>query len=188
MRGCNAISSGRPRSRGRNAEGGCRQNQLRLHHGRTAWCCAHRKVRRRRYVRHQKYANNPKTDFLNWATINAGDVRYAGDAWGYTTAWRPNGIRAGGHCVPGFSTSRRRLPGGISPLAYGLDPTFSQFQLVGEIEERHDLWGEPGKVKITGFLSRGRAGEFANAIALAESDWPVSRHQCGAAATPAGPV
>ena len=31
-----------------------------------------------------KYANNPKTDFLNWALINAGSFDYAGDAWGYT--------------------------------------------------------------------------------------------------------
>lgn len=27
-----------------------------------------------------KYANNPKTDFLNWALINAGTFDYAGDA------------------------------------------------------------------------------------------------------------
>ena len=29
-----------------------------------------------------KYANNPKTDFLNWSLINAGTFDYAGDAWG----------------------------------------------------------------------------------------------------------
>ena len=31
-----------------------------------------------------KYANNPKTDFLNWSLINAGTFDYAGDGWGYT--------------------------------------------------------------------------------------------------------
>ena len=31
-----------------------------------------------------EYANNPKTDFLNWALINAGTFDYAGDAWGYS--------------------------------------------------------------------------------------------------------
>ena len=41
--------------------------------------------------------------------------------------------------------------------------------MVGEIEERHELWGQPGKLKITGFLSRGRAGQFADAIALAQA-------------------
>ena len=59
--------------------------------------------------------------------------------------------------------------GGISPSSYGLDPTFQQFQLVGEVEERHELWGEPGKLKITGFLSRGRAGNFNDAVALARA-------------------
>ncbi len=31
-----------------------------------------------------KYANNPKTDFLNWSLINAGTFDYAGDGWGFT--------------------------------------------------------------------------------------------------------
>jgi high affinity Mn2+ porin len=31
-----------------------------------------------------KYANNPKSDFLNWSLINAGTFDYAGDAWGYS--------------------------------------------------------------------------------------------------------
>jgi high affinity Mn2+ porin len=39
--------------------------------------------------------------------------------------------------------------------------------MVGEIEERHELWGQPGKLKITGFLSRGDAGNFQDAINLA---------------------
>src|SRR5215831_3101564 len=59
--------------------------------------------------------------------------------------------------------------GGISPLGYALDPTFQQFQMVGEIEERHDLWGLPGKIRLTGFLSRGRAGDFSDAVALAQA-------------------
>jgi high affinity Mn2+ porin len=59
--------------------------------------------------------------------------------------------------------------GGVSPLAYALDPTFQQFQMVGEIEERHELWGQPGKIKITGFLSRGCAGNFNDAVALAQA-------------------
>ncbi|HXW42681.1 MAG TPA: carbohydrate porin, partial [Xanthobacteraceae bacterium] len=45
--------------------------------------------------------------------------------------------------------------------------TFSQLALVGEIEERHELWGQPGKLKITGFVNRGLAGSFQAAINLA---------------------
>jgi high affinity Mn2+ porin len=114
-----------------------------------------------------KYANNPKTDFLNWSVINAGTFDYAGDAWGFsygaTAEWYQDRwtLRAGV-----FDLSATPA-GGISPSSYGLDSTFQQFQLVGEIEERHKLWDQPGKIKVTGFLSLGRAGEFEDAIALA---------------------
>ena len=115
-----------------------------------------------------KYANNPKTDFLNWTLINAGTFDYADDGWGY-------GYGVAGEWYGDRWTPRARifdlsatLAGGVSPLACGLDPTFEQFQLVGEIEERRELWGQPGKLKVTGFFSRRRAGEFADAIALAE--------------------
>ena len=30
-----------------------------------------------------------------------------------------------------------------SALGYGLDPTFGQIEPVGEIEQRHQLWGQP---------------------------------------------
>ncbi len=37
----------------------------------------------------------------------------------------------------------------------------------GEIEERHEFLGQPGKLKVTGFLSRGRAGNFQDAVNIA---------------------
>jgi high affinity Mn2+ porin len=40
--------------------------------------------------------------------------------------------------------------------------------LLAEIEKRYDLWGQPGKIKFTGFVNRGRAGKFEDAIALAQ--------------------
>ena len=49
-----------------------------------------------------------------------------------------------------------------------LDPSFAQFQWLGEIERRYEVWGHPGKIAVTGFLSRGRMGTFADAIALAQ--------------------
>jgi high affinity Mn2+ porin len=115
-----------------------------------------------------KYANNPKTDFLNWALINAGTFDYAGDAWGYTYGAAAEWYQGHWTLRAGVFDLSATPAGGVSPAAYGLDPTFDQFQLVGEIEARYDLWGQPGKIKATGFLSRGRAGDFADAIALAD--------------------
>jgi high affinity Mn2+ porin len=94
-----------------------------------------------------RYANNPKSDFLNWSVVNAGTFDYAGDAWGYTygaaAEWYQGRftLRAGV-----FDMSVTPAEAANSAAAYGLDPTFSQLQFVGEIEERHELWGQPGKL------------------------------------------
>ena len=56
----------------------------------------------------------------------------------------------------------------IVPNSTRLDPNFSQFQTVVEIEERHELGGQPGKLKVNGFLSRGRMGRFEDAVLLAQ--------------------
>jgi high affinity Mn2+ porin len=109
-----------------------------------------------------KYAHDPRVDFLNWAIIDSGTFDYAADAWAYTygtsVEWYqgPWTLRAGV-----FDMS-------IAPNTTVLDPRFSQFQLIGEIERRYDLWGQPGKVAVTGFLTRGRLGRYADAIALAQ--------------------
>ncbi len=117
-----------------------------------------------------KYANNPKTDFLNWTMINAGTFDYAGDAWGYSYGgaaelyWDRFAFRAGV-----FDLSQTPAGGAGNAPAYGLDPTFSEQQYVGEVEERHQLWGQPGKIKVTGFLSWGQAGSFQDAINLSQA-------------------
>jgi len=120
-----------------------------------------------------KYANNPKDDFLNWSILNAGTFDYASDAWGYTygaaAEWYQGIFALRGGI---FDMSASPAEAGDSAQAYGLDSTFHQFQLVGEIEERHQLWGQPGKLKITGFVIRGNAGSFQDAINLAAQPGP----------------
>jgi high affinity Mn2+ porin len=109
-----------------------------------------------------KYAHDPRNDFLNWALVDVGTFDYAADAWGYTYGaavewYQGNWTLRGGL----FDLS-------IVPNSADLDPTFGQFQWVGEIERRYDLWSHPGKIAVTGFLSRGRMGSFEDAIELAE--------------------
>ena len=106
-----------------------------------------------------KYARDPRNDFLNWAIIDTGIFDYAAEPWGYTL-----GAAAGGDWT---------LRGGLFDLSIlpnnlELDPGFQQFQWVGEIERRYELWGHPGKIAVTGFLSRGRMGTYQDAIALAQ--------------------
>jgi high affinity Mn2+ porin len=118
-----------------------------------------------------KYANNSKSDFLNWSTVNAGSFDYAGDAWAFSYGAAAEWYQ-GNWTLRGGVFDMSQTPaggGGDSALGYGLDPTFSQFQLLGEIEERYELWGQPGKLKVTGFLTRGRMGNFEDAVALSQA-------------------
>jgi high affinity Mn2+ porin len=115
-----------------------------------------------------KYANSPKTDFLNWSLSNAGTFDYAADAWGYNYGAAAEWYTGRWTFRAGVFDLSETPTGGVSPLGPALDPTFQQFSLLGEIERRYDLWGQPGKIKITGFLNRGSAGNFNDAVALAQ--------------------
>jgi high affinity Mn2+ porin len=108
-----------------------------------------------------KYANDPRGDFLNWTLVNTGSFDYAADAWAftygsavewYTGAWT---FRAG------------VFDGPVVPNSTDLDPTLGQFQMLGEIERRYELWGQPGKLLVTGYLTRARMGNFTEAVQLA---------------------
>jgi high affinity Mn2+ porin len=108
-----------------------------------------------------KYAHDPRGDFMNWAIIDTGTFDYAADAWGYSYG-------AAAEWYQGDWTMRGGLFDlSIVPNSSELDPTLAQFQWIGEIERRYELWGQPGKLAVTGFLTRGRMGSFADAIALA---------------------
>jgi high affinity Mn2+ porin len=110
-----------------------------------------------------KYAHDPRNDFMNWALVDTGTFDYAADSWGYTYG-------AAIEWYQGNWTLRSGLFDlSVIPNSPDLDPTFDQFQWVGEIERRYELWGEPGKLAVTGFLTRGRMGSFEDAIALAEA-------------------
>jgi high affinity Mn2+ porin len=116
-----------------------------------------------------RYANNAKIDFLNWSLVNAGTFDYAADGWGYTYGAAAEWYTGRWTLRAGAFDLSVTPEGGMSPLGYALDPTFKQFELVGELEERHELWGQPGKIKITGYLQRGNMGEFSAAVALAQA-------------------
>jgi high affinity Mn2+ porin len=110
-----------------------------------------------------KYAQNPRKDFMNWALIDAGTFDYAADAWGYSYG-------ASAEWYEGQWTFRGGIFDlSIQPNSEDLDPHFSQFQWLGEIERRYDLWGHAGKIAVTGFLTRARLGTYEDAIAVAQA-------------------
>jgi high affinity Mn2+ porin len=108
-----------------------------------------------------KYAHDPRGDFMNWSIVDTGTFDYAADAWGYT-------VGGAAEWYQGPWTLRGGLFDlSIAPNTTTLDPTFGQFQSIGEIERRYSIWDQPGKLAVTGFLTRGRMGSFEDAILLA---------------------
>jgi len=109
-----------------------------------------------------KYAHDPRSDFMNWALIDTGSFDYAGDAWGYNYG-------AAVEWYQGDWTIRGGLFDiSIVPGSTDLDPTFRQHQWLAEVERRYEIWGQPGKVAVTGFLTKGSFGRYDDAVQLAQ--------------------
>ena len=111
-----------------------------------------------------KYAHDPRGDFLNWTVIDAGSFDYAADAWGYTYGMAGEWYQGPWVARVGlFDMSK--VPNGERP-----DDNFTQFQIVTEGERDYAVFGQPGKLKLTGFISRARMGDYADAIRYAEAN------------------
>jgi len=108
-----------------------------------------------------RYAHDPRGDFLNWAMVDTGTFDYAADAWGYSYGAAIEWYR-GAWTVRAGAFNLSTIPNGEV-----LEHDFSQFQIDGEIEHRHSLNGRPGAVRMTGFINRGRFGRYADALAYA---------------------
>jgi high affinity Mn2+ porin len=108
-----------------------------------------------------RYAHDPRGDFLNWSAVDSGSFDYAADAWGFTV----------GVAVERYQGSWTLRAGVFDlsdiPNSAHLEPGFHEFQIVAEIEKRYELFGQPGRVLVTGFDSRGRMGLLDEAVRLA---------------------
>jgi high affinity Mn2+ porin len=106
------------------------------------------------------YAHDPRADLLNWSIIDSGAFDYAADSWGFTygaaAEWSQDSWTARGGV---FQLSK--VPNG---KVTGVD--FNEFMLVGELEQRYEWAGAMGKVKLLGFLNRGRMASYRDAIAF----------------------
>lgn len=107
------------------------------------------------------YAHDPKADFLNWGLLDMGAFDYAAESWGFTYGGAVEWTQSWWTLRQGvFSMSRK-------PNDKYLDPDFRQFQAVSEAEERHEIFGQPGKVKALFFVTSANQGSYADAVALA---------------------
>jgi len=106
------------------------------------------------------YAHESREDFMNWSIIDAGAFDYAGDRLDFT--W---GV------VGELNQKSWALRGG-----YFLVPTvqegnefdthfFRRGQYIVEGEARYALFGEPGKIRVAGWLTSAFSGSFAATLA-----------------------
>jgi high affinity Mn2+ porin len=86
-----------------------------------------------------RYAHDPRNDFLNWALVDAGTFDYAADAWGYT-------VGAAAEWYQGAWTLREGVFDLSNvPNSTHLDPGFHEFQMDVELERRYQLHGLGGR-------------------------------------------
>ena len=122
-----------------------------------------------------KYAHDPRNDFLNWAMVDTGSFDYAANAWGFTY----------GAAIEWYQGDWT-LRGGVfdlstTPNSTHLDNRAGQYEVDGEIERRYKLFGQDGAVRLTGFVNDGRMGRYTDAVALAlatgqSADTALVRH------------
>jgi high affinity Mn2+ porin len=108
-----------------------------------------------------RYAHDPRADFLNWSVIDAGALDYAADPWGYTYG-----------AALEWTHGSQTLRGGVfqlSPEPNGKIAAvhFGQYQLVGELEQRYQWRGRAGAIRLLGFGNKARMGRYGDAVALA---------------------
>jgi high affinity Mn2+ porin len=109
-----------------------------------------------------RYAHDPRNDFLNWALVDAGTFDYVADAWGYTYGGAIEWYTGPWTFTVGIFDAP------IVPNSAEVDPHFNQFQSLFEIAHRHEFMGQPGEVTITGWFTRARLGNYNDATALAQ--------------------
>ncbi|HEY1606867.1 MAG TPA: carbohydrate porin [Allosphingosinicella sp.] len=108
-----------------------------------------------------KFAHDPRADFLNWAIVDAGTFDYAADAWGYSLGGAAE-LSAGDWTARAGLFNLSKIPNGET-----LETGFQQFQTDFEIEHRHRIGGQEGAVRVTFFRNNGRFASYADALALA---------------------
>jgi high affinity Mn2+ porin len=109
-----------------------------------------------------RYAHDPRTTFLNWSVWEAAAWDYPADQKGYTDGLavelnQPGwALRGGWFLEPKIANDRN------------LDPRFwKHFGAVAELELRHEIEEQPGKLRLLAFANRAHMGNLREATDIA---------------------
>ena len=106
-----------------------------------------------------RYAHDPRGDFLNWSIVDTGSFDYAADAWGYTAGAAIEWYRGPWTLRGGF------FDVSDVPNSPHLEPGFDEYQWIAELERRFSIGGHPGKIAATAYSTHARMALLADAIA-----------------------
>jgi high affinity Mn2+ porin len=106
------------------------------------------------------YANDPRTQFLNWSLMANGAWDYPADALGFIPGaavelYQPQWTaRYGVFMVPGVANG------------LALDwRVLLAWSMAAEVERRYALWDRPGKIRLLGYLTRAHMGSYELTLA-----------------------
>ncbi|MHB8519402.1 MAG: carbohydrate porin [Limisphaerales bacterium] len=106
------------------------------------------------------YANDPRTQFMNWSLMANGAWDYSADSIGYITGFAAElnqprwAVRYGFFQVP-------RVSNGLAS-----DPAYLKaWQMVTEIERRYTWHDHPGAVRVLAYLTQAHMGSYSATLA-----------------------
>ena len=119
------------------------------------------------------YANDPRTQFMNWALVNNEAWDYPADSLGYTTGLaaelnQPNWtLRYGFFLVPRYQNS---LTAEDQLLKWPYEssaqdgPFLHTWGMVTELERRHSLKDHSGAIRFLAYLNKANLGSYQEAV------------------------
>ena len=106
------------------------------------------------------YANDPRTQFMNWALVANEAWDYPADSIGYQTGFAAELNQPTWTARYGFF-QMPRVSNGVAQDAHYLDA----WAMVTEFERRFAINGHPGAIRLLAYLNRAHMGSYEAALA-----------------------
>ncbi len=107
-----------------------------------------------------KYANDPRTQFMSWGLMANEAWDYPADSLGFTTGLAVELNQPVWALRYGFFQMPRNSNGMAQDTHY-----LEAWGMVAEVERRYTLWNHPGTVRLLGYLNRADMGSYEAAVA-----------------------
>ena len=116
------------------------------------------------------YANDPRTQFMNWALMANEAWDYPGDSLGYITGFAVELNQPGWAARYGFF-QMPRVSNGTALDAHFLEA----WGMVTELERRYALNSHPGAIRLLAYLNEAHMGSYAEALSVPGADITQTR-------------